>query len=73
MEWKILKCPMCNQEMGRQYHLVSAGTRLQSHYFPECGYCAKCRFLQHYEEFKVNGSLSELSLSSELWDRSVLS
>lgn len=47
-------CPHCKEKMQRRSHRFITSKELNKHhYFKEWDYCSNCKFLQHYEQFKV--------------------
>lgn len=48
------KCPCCNNPMQRRTHASIGEKQLKkAYYYKEWDYCSPCRYVQHYEKFKV--------------------
>lgn len=55
------ECPHCKEKMERRSHIKITDKQLNKHhYFKEWDYCKKCKFLKHYEEFKVMNPIGRM-------------
>lgn len=54
-------CPYCKENMQRRSHRFITEKELNKHhYFKEWDYCSNCKFLKHYDEFKVLNPIGKM-------------
>ncbi len=53
-ETSNIDCPKCGHKMERRWHNKLTNKMIrQPYYFAQWDYCSNCRYIQHYEHFKV--------------------